>query len=132
MIWKKWAKMQKDGKALSVEDAYFYLALCFFFGGSALLVTYSIGDTVEAVVGFWNAYNTAAEGYSNDSTPVIDEKGTSLEIDSLYHNVIELMWMVTIFVYSAVSYGVGWYYFGNEIPLGIGELIGKPGAGPSE
>lgn len=132
MIWKKWSKMQKDGKTLSIEDAYFYLTLCFFFGASALLVTYSIGDTVDAVAGFWNAYNTGSEGVNHDSTPVTDDAGTSLEFDSFYHNITEFMWMVTIFVYSAVSYGVGWYYFGNEIPLGIGELIGKPGAGPAE
>jgi len=56
------------GAAFGANDGYKYLALGAIIGGGAWVGSVALGDSASELLGFFNNYDTFAEGYNYDAT----------------------------------------------------------------
>jgi len=96
------------GAAFGANDGYKYLALGTIIGGGAWIGSVALGDSATELLGFFNNYDTKAEGNNYDGTER-DADGTSIVYDLSFH-------VVSLLAYFVVSSAIwlGGIIFGFE------------------
>merc|ERR1711934_81008 len=112
LLWERYETMEAAGQTVTIVQGYKYLALGMVIGIGAWISGLALGDSAEELLGFFDNYSDKTKNEATDKDGNVDDDGTAIEYDLMFHFITLLFSYMTISAIAIGGYVFGFIYLG--------------------